>query len=142
MSPTDIAAADTAAQQSAGGGEAAAVGQGALRAARTRNAGGADAAIAASGRTAGQNLSEAALGTRLANSRLKQSQQQAGLSGLEGLFSTNLSGGNAALGQVAPDINANTNAENASWDWSKDLFAPLLGAAGNSARLFAPGSHP
>src|SRR5579864_7452790 len=57
MTPTDLAATDTAAKQSAGGTQAAAVGQGALRAARTRNAGGADAAVAESSRRAGEQLS-------------------------------------------------------------------------------------
>src|SRR5271169_162718 len=119
MAPTDIAAADTAAQQSAGGSEAAAVGQGALRAARTRNAGAGDAAVASSARSAGQNLSQAALTTRLKNAGMKEQEQQAGLKGLEGLFGENLSAGNSALAGVAGNVNANTNQENASWDWAK-----------------------
>lgn len=138
MAPTDIAAADTAGQQSTGGSQGAALGQGMLRAARTRNAGGADAAIGASSRAAGENLSEAALTTRLKNATLKQQQQQSGIHGLEGLFGENLTAGNQALGQVAGNVNASTNAENASWDWAKDLFTPILSAAGSGAAAFAP----
>lgn len=132
MSPTDMAATDTAGQQSAGGSQSAAVGAGALRAARTRNAGAPDAAIGQSTRTAGQQLSTAAVGTRLKNAALKQHQQSEGTSGLENLFAENLSGGNQALGQVAGDVNANTNAENASWDWAKDLFDPMMQAAASA----------
>ena len=70
-----IAAADTAEQQSAGGGQSAAVGQGALLAGRTRNAGSADAAVGASTRAVGQQLSEGALQTRLKNAGMKMQQQ-------------------------------------------------------------------
>ena len=133
MSPLDMAATDTAAQQSAGGSQSAAVGQGALKAARTRNAGGADAAIGASARSAGQGLSQAAVGTRLKNAAMKQQQQQAGISGLSGLFNENVTGGNQALGIVPGAVNANTNEENASWDWSKDLLGPILASGAKFA---------
>jgi hypothetical protein len=126
MSPIDLAAADTAEQQSAGGGQSAAVGQGALLAGRTRNAGSADAAVGASTRAVGQQLSEGALQTRLKNAGMKMQQQQAGIGGLGNLYSEN-------LGAVAPNVNANTEAENASWDWAKDLMGPMLGAAGGAA---------
>lgn len=126
MSPIDLAAADTAAQQSSGGSQSAAVGQGALLAGRTRNAGSADAAVGASTRSAGQQLSEDALQTRLKNAGMKMQQQQAGIGGLGNLYGEN-------LGAVAPNVNANTGAENASWDWAGDLMDPLLGAAGKAA---------
>ena len=122
----NLAAADTAEQQSAGGGQSAAVGQGALLAGRTRNAGSADAAVGASTRAVGQQLSEGALQTRLKNAGMKMQQQQAGIGGLGNLYSEN-------LGAVAPNVNANTEAENASWDWAKDLMGPMLGAAGGAA---------
>ena len=127
FAPTDLAAMNTAAQQSAGGSEGAAVGQGALRAARTRNAGAADAAIAQSGRQAGQELSKGALGTQIANSNLKNTQQQHALTELGNLYGQNLGESVGALGEVAPNINANTNAEQATWDWTK---IPGLSAAG------------
>lgn len=140
MSPLDLAAANTSAQQSAGGTQAAAVGQGALRAARTRNAGGADAAMEASARHAGEQLSQAGLTTRLRNAAMKAQEQQSGISGLENLYGTSVNAGNQALGEVASNVNANTNAENASWDWAKDLFDPILQAASNGAKAFAGGS--
>lgn len=131
-SPTDIAGMTTAAEQSAGGSTAGATGQGALLASRTRNAGTADAAIGQSARSAGQSLSKATTGIAQANANQKNANQRAALSGLENLEAGQVSGANQATGQVAPDVNANTNAENASYDWSNALFQPLLGAAGGS----------
>ena len=129
MAPTDLAAANTAAQQSAGGGQAAAVGQGALLAGRTGNAGSADAAIAKSTETTGQNLSKAALQTQLKNDSLKQQQQQEGIKGMEGLYGQNAGESVGSLGEVASNVNANTQAENASWDWAKDFVNPMMGDA-------------
>jgi hypothetical protein len=131
-SPTDMAGMTTAAEQSAGGSTAGATGQGALLASRTKNAGTADAAIGQAARSGGQALSKASTGIAQANANQKQSNQRAALSGLENLESGQVTGANQALGDVAPNINANTNAENASYDWSNALFQPLLGAAEKS----------
>jgi hypothetical protein len=130
--PATEAAMNTSAQQSAGGSEAAAVGQGALKAARTRNVGGSDAAIASGTRAASDSLSKRALDIQSQNAQLKNHQQQEGITGLEGLYGTDLGEAGSSLGQVAGNVNANTNAENASYDWMKDLVGPLLGA-GTSA---------
>lgn len=127
FSPTDLAAMDTDAQQSAGGAESGAVGEGLLHAARTRNAGGADAAIGAGVREAGQQLSKGALGVRMANAKLKSQQQQEGLTGLRDLTGLETGAQNTSLGEVAPAVGANTNAENASWDWTK-VLDPVLNA--------------
>src|ERR1700743_1182067 len=71
------AAMNTAAQQSAGGANAGAVGQGALLAARTKNAGTADAAIAQSARNASQQLGKTAVNTEIGSADLANRQQQA-----------------------------------------------------------------
>lgn len=137
IDPTTMARMDTAALQTGGGSTGAAVGQGALRAARTRNAGGSDAAIASAARSGGETASRGILGNRIKSAEMQDRERQSALSGLNNLFAENLSGGNQALGQVAGDVNASTNAENASWDWAKDLFDPImqatLGAGGNIA---------
>lgn len=96
--PTQKAAMNTAGQQSAGGTQAAAVGQGALLASRTKNAGTADAAIAQSARTAGQQASNTAVGVETKNANLQQSQRQSALNGEQNLYSTTLGGGLNALG--------------------------------------------
>lgn len=98
IAPTDLASINTAAQQSAGGSQAGAVGQGALLASRTKNAGTADAAIAKSTENAGGQLSKAALGTQMANVGLKNQQQEHAQNSLQGLYGTDLSGGLNALG--------------------------------------------
>jgi hypothetical protein len=133
FAPTDLAAMNTAGQQSAGGGQASAVGAGALKAARTGNAGAADAAIGEAARTQGQTLSKAALGTQMANAELKQKQQQAGLSGLESLYGTNTGASVGALGQVAGNVNADVNAKDASWNWTK-LIDPITKASQAAAQ--------
>jgi hypothetical protein len=96
--PSQVASQNTAAQQSAGGSQAATAGAGGLYAARTKNAGAAQNAIGAGTRAAGANLSNAAVGVANKNANLQQQQQQEGLKGLGGLYSTNLSGGENALG--------------------------------------------
>lgn len=132
FAPADLAAMNTAAQQSAGGGQAAATGQGGLLAARTRNAGAPAAAIDAAARTSGRNLSAAGLRTQEENAREKLGQQQAGLTGLERLTGMETGAGIQSAGQIAPDVNANTNAANASWDWAKYILGPAMGAAGGA----------
>src|SRR5882757_764929 len=96
--PAEKAAQKTAAQQSTGGSMSGAVGQGALQSARTRNAGGSAAAIGQSARTAGQNLSNAALQTETNDANLKQANRQAGLTGMQQLYGTTLGGSENALG--------------------------------------------
>ena len=132
MAPADLSAAGTAAQQSAGGSMAGATGQGALLAARTRNAGAPAAAIGASARGAGEDLSKRAVDTQMQNASLKEKQRQGALSGMQSLTGLETGAGNQALGQVAGDVNANTNAEDQSWSWAKYLMAPAMGAAGQS----------
>ena len=98
LTPMQKASQNTAAQQSAGGGVAGAIGAGKLYAARTRNAGGAKAAIGQAVQGAGKNLSTAALGTEQQDAALQQKNRQAGLSGLEGLNAQQTSAGEGALG--------------------------------------------
>jgi hypothetical protein len=132
FAPADLAAMNTAGQQSAGGSEAAAVGAGGLAASRTKNAGAAGSGIAAGVRAAGENLEKGALGTQIKNANVKQQQQQSALKGEEGLYGTDIAGANAALGETAANVNANTNAEGASYDWAKYLLDPAMQAAGSA----------
>lgn len=115
FTPQAKAAMNTAAQQSAGGSTAGAIGQGRLYAARTKNAGGAKAAIGEGVRSAGQNLSNASVGTEVANANLQNKQQQAGLSGLSGLNSTELSGGLQGLGLSNQAIGLANQAGQSPW---------------------------
>lgn len=128
--PSDLSAMETGAQQSAGGSQAGAVGQGGLYAARTGNKGAAAAAIADASRGAGQQLSKNLLGIRSANANLKNEEQQSGISGLTNLTGLETGAANNALGNVAGLSNANTNSINSSYDWATDLLDPLISAGG------------
>lgn len=96
--PAQKALQNTAAQQSAGGATAGAVGQGGLYAARSRNAGGAQAAIGDATRGAGANLSRSAVGTEVNSANLANQNQQRGIGGLSNLYGEELGGGEANLG--------------------------------------------
>jgi hypothetical protein len=88
-------AMNTANQQSGGGSQAAATGEGNLAAARTRNVGGFQPAISEADRQGARQISQNALGIQSANEMQRQRQQQAGLAGLQGLYGTEM---NTALG--------------------------------------------
>lgn len=138
FSPADEAAFETGAMDTAGGTQAAAVGQGNLEAARTRNAGGFGQAVSDASRGAGETLSRGLLGVRGANAGLKERQHDQALGGLEGLYGTNVGGASSALGNVAANVNADTNAENASWNAFNNITGAITGAA-KAGSGFIPG---
>ncbi len=127
--PADLAKMNTEAQQTAGGTQAAAVGQGGLQTARTRNKGGTDAAIGQAATSAGQGLSQAALRISGKNADVKQDQRSRALSEAGGLYGTSLGGANSSLNAVAGLSDADTNAKNASWNFMRYVGTPLLSAA-------------
>lgn len=120
--PAGLNAINTSTQQSLGGSTSGAVGQGMLTAARTRNAGGYQAAINESAREGMRRNAQLATETAAQNEQLKQQQKQAGLSGLSGLYGTNmnevlgaLGAENNSLGEMNNSTNALTNAGNSGW---------------------------
>lgn len=131
--PAQKALQNTAAQQSAGGSTAAAVGQGGLYAARTRNAGAAAGAIGNATRGAGANLSRQAVGTETRSADLANQNQQRGITGLGGLYGTELSGGEGALGLSNQALAgaANSSADN---PWTK-LMQEVPGLMQGTASL-------
>ncbi len=128
-----LARLDTAAQESAGGGQAAATGQAALEDSRTRNAGGSGMALAKAARESGKRLTDATLQTRIANEGLKEKQREGAQRGLEGLYGTQLGASQEASGNVASNVRANADQENASWGWANSILSPIMGAAGGAA---------
>lgn len=92
--PATKAALDTASQQSLGGANASAAGQGALSEARTRNAGAANPAIEESARNAMRQGSANSLNIEGQN----WNQKQAALNALQQLYGTNTQAANTALG--------------------------------------------
>lgn len=139
FSPTDKAAMRTAGQQSAGGSEAAATGQGGLLAARTRNAGGADAAVADAARSAGQGLNKAAVSTEVQNAQLKQQQQQGGQRGLEGLYGTQISGASKDMADAGKAY-SDAASLNGMDPWKKYLIDAAKGVAVGAATVGTGGA--
>lgn len=129
MNPADMARAETANMETAGGENAAAQGEGALEETRTKNAGSRGMALAKAARESGKNLLRANLSTQLANQQLKEQQRERAQAELGGLYGTNVQGANQAAGEVAANVNANANQENASWGWAQNILRPVLGAA-------------
>lgn len=84
--PQEMADRITASNQTLGGSNAAAAGEGALTAARTNNAGGYQAAIDDAARQSGAQQSENVLGVMNQSDALKRQQQQEGLEGLSGIY--------------------------------------------------------
>ena len=115
----------TSTLDTAGGSTAGAVGQGALLANRTNNAGAATAAIDDAARTGATTATDAAMGIGIQNAQLARQQQTQGLAGMQDLYSGGNSASNAALGI------ANSNQQGNS------LLHPLLSVAGQVGGAWA-----
>jgi hypothetical protein len=120
----------TAGMQSTGGSVAGAVGQGNLAAARTGNVGGYQFALDNAARTGIKTNADNALAVQNEDAQYKATQKGVGLSGMTGLYGSNL---NAATGQ--------TNAQNQSTQaltdagksgWFQNMTG-LISAAGTAA---------
>lgn len=124
LTPQQMAAQRTAAQQSAGGGMASATGQGALLAARTRNAGAAQNAIQQAGRQTGQELGNQAVQTEMQNATLQNQNQQRAQAELGKLYNTELGGSQEALGLSNQALDVANKARPGFWQ----QFAQEAGA--------------
>jgi hypothetical protein len=130
---------NTAAEQSAGGSTAAAVGQGGLYAARTRNAGAAQGAIGNATRGAGANLSRSAVGTEVNSANLANQNQRSALAGLGGLYGTEVGAGENALG-LSNSALSGADQSAANNPWNKLLLQGLqTGGQLGSAAIEAAG---
>ena len=131
-SPTTMGQMTTAAEQTAGGSNAGATGQAGLMAARTRNIGSGQATAANASTKAGENLSEINTGIQSKNADLKAKQQQAGLSGLEHMYGTDVGAGEGALGISNQSLSDAGNLKN-FWQ------TYLLQAQGNADKMATAG---
>ena len=136
--PAQVAMQNTAAMQSAGGANAAAVGGGGLYAARTHNAGAVPAAIGDSIRSTGQTLSDAAVGVQQRSAELAQHKQQQGLAGLGGLYDTELGAGQKDLG-LSNEALSGADQSAANNPWTK-IALQTLQSAGQVGSAFAKGT--
>ena len=111
----------TASAQSLGGANASAVGEGALMAARTNNAGGYQGAVDDAMRNAQAQQSENALGIENKSALLARQQQQEGLAGLGSIYSDANSTARGYLGEADQAAQANP--------WMKILTTAMQGGA-------------
>lgn len=131
--PQELAAMRTASTQGIGGATAGSVGQGNLEAARTRNAGGYQAANAEAARSGQRQISQNEVGIESQNAQLAQQKRSQALAALQGLYNTNVSGATSALGLVPGTINAWTNADQATTAAQQGWTNTALKAAGTIA---------
>jgi len=110
-----ITAETGAALGGAGGAMSAFNGEAAQRAGASRNAGGFQAALDDASRQRMKAAAGASEGIQAQNENLKQTQQQEGAKGLQGMYGTDTSGMLESQGQEANDINAEFNASKYGW---------------------------
>jgi hypothetical protein len=129
LTPGEKATMNTASQQSLGGSNAGAVGSADLYAARTRNAGAMQPALDESVRSGQRQNSTNALNTEGKSLDMKTRA----LAALQGLYGTDVQGGNQALGESNNAIGQWTNASNSTnanaLAWAKFAAQALSGAA-------------
>ncbi len=127
--PQQLAYMNTASQQSLGGSVGGVTSQANLTAARTRNAGGFQGAIASGSRAGARQLSENALGIQKSQADLQQAQRQQAIQQLMQLY--NLSESEAAnyLGVSNTALNDENNASGANGLFGQALLAGIKGAS-------------
>jgi hypothetical protein len=136
FSPQTMANMNTAAMQTAGGGNGATVGGAMQAAGRTNNAGAYDPAMAQAGHDASSQLSDAALGIQNRNAMLQEQQRSEGLSGLQGMYGENTGASQNALG-LSDNALATKNA--ADQQTFNQWFKPLQMIAGNATGAYTGG---
>lgn len=140
FAPGDLAAMNTANQQSVGGSTAGAVGEGDLAGARTRNSGSFAPALDEAVRSGERTASENAVGIQGENAALKESQRQAGIAGLSGLYGQNNSDMLSALGLSNSSTNALTTAGQSGWFQNMLGFMNAAANVGKAGAAMAGGS--
>lgn len=108
MTQSQVANANTSLQQSQGGTQAGAVGEGNLQAARTGNIGGYSAAVDDAARSGGVTSSQGSLNVQNENAQMAHQNQLTGLQGEQQLFNTT---DQAQLGA----LNAANNVQSPFW---------------------------
>jgi hypothetical protein len=115
LTPTEKNTALVAGEQGAGGATGSVAGAAGLQANRSRNTGALSSVLDAAARAKSQQFSRGAEGVANEDTMLKESNRQAGIRGLQGLYGTNVSAQLGSAGQVGQDVNAEVNANNSGW---------------------------
>jgi hypothetical protein len=137
LTPLEKSDMITGSEQALGGSQAGAVGAGNLEAARTRNVGGADAAIAEAARAAGRQQSANALTVAGADANLKEQQRQAGLKGEQDVLGLETGSTLGALGQQTGATNALSEAQKNGW--FQQMLEGINAVAGAGKAAFPKG---
>jgi hypothetical protein len=130
---TGLSAETGAALAGAGGAMSAFNGEAAQRAGASRNAGGFQAALDDASRQRMKAAAGSSEGIQAQNENLKQTQQQEGAKGLQGMYGTDTSGMLDSQGQEANDINAEVGANKTGWLQNALAIADTVTGAGKAA---------
>ncbi len=117
------------AEAGAGGATSGLTTEANLASARNRNSGGFSGALDEAARDKGKTLSGISSGIASQNANLQQQNQQAAASGLSNMYGQDTGAQLKAMGLVAPDVNAATEANSAPWE----NLAKMIGAGGQAA---------
>jgi hypothetical protein len=132
-SQADMTSQLGAAEAGAGGATSGVTGLADLQAARTRNASGFSGALDAAARSRQQTAAGSAEQIAGNNADLKQKQQQAGASGLQGLYGTSNDAMLKALGLQDQAIGTETQAGQSGWLQNATGVLNAISGAGKSA---------
>jgi len=122
----DLTAMNTASQQSLGGAESAAFGEGNLEAARTRNAGGFQGAVEKSARDAMKTQSQNAVSIQAANAKAKMAERESALGALTSFYGGDV---NAAMKALELSNQALNDTSNVGPSIGQQLFNNAKSAA-------------
>lgn len=124
----DLTAQLNAGEAGAGGATSGVTGEAALMAARDRNPAGFTGALdnASRDRTKAAAMNSEHIAAD--NAGVKQEQQQAGAKGLAGMYGEDTDAMLKSMGLVAPDVNAEVNADKQGWVQTGTDFAKMLSA--------------
>ena len=129
FSPTQKNAMLVAGEQGAGGAAAGITGQAGLNAMRTRNTGATSSVLDQAARRQAQTLSQNALGVENKNANLQQQQRAQGLSGLEGMYGTDVGAQLKSMGIQNQDLDTAIQAGNSGWLQDTDATITALSGA-------------
>jgi hypothetical protein len=115
FTPTETNNMLVAGEQGAGGATSGITGQAGLQAARTRNSGALSGVLDQAARTKQQQLSQNALGVQNESAKLAQAKQASALSGLQGLYGTDVGAQLKSMGIQDQDINTEIQAGQSGW---------------------------
>jgi len=128
-STADMNSMRTGSAQALGGSTAGITGQANLQTARTRNSAGYSGALDSAARSSAQTASQNEMGLQAQNANLKEAQRQQGLSALQGLYGTNMSSMNSALGLGPGTLQARAAGPPPWWQSVLGTAAGVGGAA-------------